>query len=122
MEFDLINMVVSDLKLGEPPEETELGTPNQFKMQTRLEYNTADKVTIKISAQVGMISLEKYAVTAVFDFYFKFRNEVTGEEADQYVQEAKIELLIFPHVSSYMTNFLVMSGYTRPSIPWMIPK
>ncbi|AVG77943.1 hypothetical protein [Pantoea ananatis] len=115
MDFQLASMVVDQISLTANSDES--GPKNNLKIVGALEYNNSDKRSARMTTAVNLTAPGKYNIDANFVFLFKFENEVTGDEAEKAIKDAKSEAQVFPYIQAYLTNFIVSSGYPHPSIP-----
>ncbi|ERM12564.1 hypothetical protein [Pantoea ananatis] len=115
MDFKLASMVVDQISLTVNSEE--LGPKNNLKIVGALEYNESDKRSARMITAVNLTAPNKYNIDAKFVFLFEFEKEVTGDEAEKAITDAKSEAQVFPYIQAYLTNFIVSSGYPHPSIP-----
>ncbi|MBN1085595.1 protein-export chaperone SecB [Erwinia aphidicola] len=120
MEFDLIDMEVKSLHLQKESQDSDKKPVYQLKIDSAMDYNQADMMTVRLNVTTLMTADNEFRLDIEHIFYFKFKRQVTGEEAQHAVVTAKTESIVFPYIRSYITNLLAMSGYPAANIPFIL--
>ena len=120
MEFDLIDIEVKSLHLQKESQGSDKKPVYQLKIDSTMDYNNADMKTVRLNVTTLMTAENNFKLEIEHIFYFKFKAQVTGEEAQQKIVDAKTESLVFPYIRTYITNLLAMSGYPPTNIPFVL--
>ncbi|AIR87098.1 hypothetical protein LH22_17135 [Pantoea rwandensis] len=110
-------MVVTEASLS-PNSEAPAGEhTNTFSLYGSVNVNSDHKDTAVLIAEAQMISFGKFELQIKSEFTIKFESEVSEKQAEELLEKANAEANIFPYISSYITGWLALSGYSRPNIP-----
>lgn len=120
MEFDLIDMEVKNLQLLKDIGEEAKKPKYQLKLESTMDYNQADQKSVRLNVHTTMTADNSFKLELDQIFYFKFKTEISGEDAQRIITESKTEALIFPYVRTYITNLLTMSGFPSVHIPFIL--
>lgn len=117
MKLNIAPMIVTSVHLTPNTEEPDGEHTNEFSLNGTVSLNEGSSSTAKLTSEVKLVSYGNYEVSLIAEFIIRFEKDVTGDEAEKIIEEAKTEAIIFPYISSYISALVSLSGYQRPSIP-----
>ncbi|QUG75960.1 hypothetical protein GKQ23_13570 [Erwinia sp. E602] len=122
MKLNIAPMVVTSATLSLNADKPSDGHTNTFGMNGSVSFIEDNKTLAKLTTEAELISYGKYEVHITAEFILNFGREVTEEEAEKITEQALGEANIFPYISAYISTFVALSGFQRPSIPVVIFK
>ncbi|HCB3718367.1 TPA: hypothetical protein MYV55_000376 [Klebsiella aerogenes] len=117
MKLNIAPMIVTSVHLMPNTEETDEEHANSFTLNGVVSLNQGSASSAKLTSDATLISYGNYEVNLTAEFIIKFEREVTEDEAEEIIEQAHTEAIIFPYISSYISALVSLSGYQRPSIP-----
>lgn len=117
MELNIAPMIVTSVHLTPNTEEPDGEHTNEFSLNGSVSLNEGSSSTAKLTSEAKLVSYGNYEVSLIAEFIIRFGKDVTEDEAEKIIEEAKTEAIVFPYISSYISALVALSGYQRPSIP-----
>lgn len=119
MDFRLVKMLVLSLNFSEEKQGDEKAD-SSLNIDAAMTLSADDSRLARMTTDITLNSPGRYSFEAKIAFFFKFNDDVTSEEAEEKLRKAETEKLLFPYIQSYLTNFIMSAGYTRPGIPLVL--
>ena len=117
MKLNIAPMIVTSVHLLPNTEEPDGEHANEFSLNGAVSLNEGNSSVAKLTSEAKLVSYGNYEVSLTAEFIINFERDVTEDEAEKIIEEARTEAIVFPYISSYISALVSLSGYQRPFIP-----
>ncbi|HIB8114460.1 TPA: hypothetical protein ACWXGY_005386 [Klebsiella pneumoniae] len=117
MKLNIAPMIVTSVHLLPNLDEADGEHTNAFSLNGSVSFNEGSSSTAKLTADTKLVSYGNYEVSLIAEFIIRFERDVSEDEAEKIIDEARTESIVFPYISSYVSALVALSGYQRPLIP-----
>ncbi|HHH2236600.1 protein-export chaperone SecB [Yersinia intermedia] len=117
MEYSIANIWVDKVNLERTEEKTNNKNQYELKIDCSLDYNSADKQSVRFVMDFSLHSNAKFKLSAIHYTIIKFSEQLTGDEAEAEMVRINAPSLLYPYIRAFCTNLLSSAGFSSEHLP-----
>lgn len=116
MKYSIVNLKVSSLAFSNKPTSDDQEKRNHIRMNYTLNVGESpDKAVLALN--VFMTAESGFNLTFVYEFTFKFDEDMTEESLREVITDDSSFAVTYPYVRAYISSITSLSGYMSVNLP-----
>lgn len=116
MKYSIVNLRVSSLALSDKPTSDDQEKRNNIRMNYTLNIGESPDKAV-LSLDVFLIAESGFNLSFVYEFTFKFDEDMTEESVREVITDDSSFALTYPYVRAYVSSITSLSGYMPVNLP-----